>query len=211
MITGFNTDVKHNAKVYHVQTEDKGRNNPKIESLVYVGGEILDNYRTSYERDKGDLSEDEIMELLEAQHKRVIRAIKLGKYDEASPFEEGLITNRGLEEVIADYLQSEPCQDSLKVTANGLASLFRDHSAMLQIETRKAERGDMVEGAAVRVKMTAPGSSPMLLNKGVTNNEGQLSLSATLPKESIPQAELVIQAISEWGVAEQRYPLHRGN
>jgi len=38
MITGFNTDVKHGAKVYHVQTEDKGRNNPKIETLVYVGG-----------------------------------------------------------------------------------------------------------------------------------------------------------------------------
>ena len=41
MITGFNTDIKHNEKVYHVQTEDKGVGNPYIESLVYVGGEIL--------------------------------------------------------------------------------------------------------------------------------------------------------------------------
>ena len=41
MITGFNTDIKHNEKVYHIQTEDKGLQNPYIESLVYVGGEIL--------------------------------------------------------------------------------------------------------------------------------------------------------------------------
>jgi len=40
LITGFNTDIKHNEKVYHIQTEDKGLQNPYIESLVYVGGEI---------------------------------------------------------------------------------------------------------------------------------------------------------------------------
>ena len=48
MITGFNTDIKHNEKVYHIQTEDKGLSNPYIESLVYVGGEILASKKTSY-------------------------------------------------------------------------------------------------------------------------------------------------------------------
>ena len=47
MITGFNTDIKHNDKVYHIQTEDKGLQNPYIESLVYVGGEILASKKTS--------------------------------------------------------------------------------------------------------------------------------------------------------------------
>jgi len=32
VITGFNTDIKHNEKVYHIQTEDKGLQNPYIES-----------------------------------------------------------------------------------------------------------------------------------------------------------------------------------
>src|SRR5205809_235221 len=41
VITGFNTDIRHNDKVYHIQTEDKGLQNPYIESLVYVGGDIL--------------------------------------------------------------------------------------------------------------------------------------------------------------------------
>ena len=48
MITGFNTDVKHKNRVFHIQTEDKGEANPCVESLVYVGGEILATKRTSY-------------------------------------------------------------------------------------------------------------------------------------------------------------------
>ena len=48
MITGFNTEVEHDSKVYHVQTEDKGLENPYIESLVYMGGAIIFSKRTDY-------------------------------------------------------------------------------------------------------------------------------------------------------------------
>ena len=41
MITGYNTDVRHDSVVFHVQTEDKGAANPLIESLVYVGGQVV--------------------------------------------------------------------------------------------------------------------------------------------------------------------------
>ena len=48
MITGYNTDVSHSDVVFHVQTEDKGLKVASIESLVYVGGQILGKSRTSY-------------------------------------------------------------------------------------------------------------------------------------------------------------------
>src|SRR3954471_7416555 len=48
MITGYNTDVRHGEVVFHVQTEDKGVSNPYIESLVYVGGQVLASKRASY-------------------------------------------------------------------------------------------------------------------------------------------------------------------
>ncbi len=47
MITGFNTDVEYEGRVFHVQTEDKGRTNPVVESLVYSGGEIVASRRAS--------------------------------------------------------------------------------------------------------------------------------------------------------------------
>jgi len=82
VITGFNTDIKHNEKVYHVQTEDKGMANPYIESLVYVGGEILASKKTSYaEQLKTGVDEKWIGGLMEQQHRTMIAAIKRGRFD----------------------------------------------------------------------------------------------------------------------------------
>ncbi len=82
MITGFNTDIKHNDKVYHVQTEDKGVGNPYIESLVYVGGEILASKKTSYaEQLKSGIDDKWIGGLMEQQHRTMIAAIKRGRFD----------------------------------------------------------------------------------------------------------------------------------
>ena len=84
MITGFNTDIKHNDKVYHVQTEDKGVGNPYIESLVYVGGEILASKKTSYaaQLESGSAIDDKwIGGLMEQQHRTMIAAIKRGRFD----------------------------------------------------------------------------------------------------------------------------------
>ena len=82
MITGFNTDIRHNDKVYHIQTEDKGLANPYIESLVYVGGEILASKKTSYaEQVKNGIDEKWIGGLMEQQHRTMIAAIKRGRFD----------------------------------------------------------------------------------------------------------------------------------
>ena len=49
MIVGFNTDIKHRGRVFHCQTEDKGKDNPLVETLVYTGGQIHDAHQTRYE------------------------------------------------------------------------------------------------------------------------------------------------------------------
>src|ERR1700730_3779979 len=82
MITGYNTDVRHNEVVFHVQTEDKGAGNPFIESLVYVGGQVLASKRANY----ADLlaegrDEKEIIALMDHQHRTMIAAIRHGKFD----------------------------------------------------------------------------------------------------------------------------------
>ena len=83
MITGFNTDIRHNDKVYHIQTEDKGVQNPYIESLVYVGGEILASKKTSYaEQLKTGVDDKWIGGLMEQQHRTMIAAIKRGRFDQ---------------------------------------------------------------------------------------------------------------------------------
>jgi hypothetical protein len=82
LITGFNTDIKHGNRVFHVQTEDKGAENPFVESLVYVGGEIVASKKTPYAesvRDGGGLPA--IQEMMETQHRKMIAAVQRGRFD----------------------------------------------------------------------------------------------------------------------------------
>lgn len=82
MITGFNTDVKHRNRVFHIQTEDKGDANPYVESLVYVGGEILATKKTSYaEVVKEGRDDQALQDLMEQQHRTMIAAIQRGRFD----------------------------------------------------------------------------------------------------------------------------------
>jgi hypothetical protein len=82
VITGYNTDVRHNNRVFHIQTEDKGEGNPYIESLVYVGGEILATRKTSYAEVLQEPRDDRaIQELMEQQHRTMIAAIQRGRFD----------------------------------------------------------------------------------------------------------------------------------
>ena len=68
--------------VFHVQTEDKGVANPFIESLVYVGGQVLATRRASYAEILAEgKDEKEIVALMDHQHRTMIAAIRHGKLD----------------------------------------------------------------------------------------------------------------------------------
>ncbi|MGH9388893.1 MAG: hypothetical protein ACRD1Z_04705, partial [Vicinamibacteria bacterium] len=82
MITGYNTDVKHNDRVFHIQTEDRGGQNPCIESFIYVGGEILGGKRTSYsDALAAEPDEHAVRDLMEQQHRTMISAVREGSFD----------------------------------------------------------------------------------------------------------------------------------
>lgn len=82
MITGFNTDIKHGSRVFHVQTEDKGLENPFVESLVYVGGEIIASKKTPYSDSiKSGGGAAGVQEMMESQHRKMIAAVQRGRFD----------------------------------------------------------------------------------------------------------------------------------
>src|SRR5215204_2533967 len=96
MITGYNTDVRHNEVVLHVQTEDKGLANPFIESLVYVGGQVLASKRASYAEMLAEGKEEkDIVALMDHQHRTMIAAIRHGKLDaKLQSLTSGLVTRQ---------------------------------------------------------------------------------------------------------------------
>lgn len=110
MITGFNTDVRHKGIVFHVQTEDKGLDNPLIESLVYKGGEILGSRRLAYREILIDgYDEKAIIKLMDEQHKTMIDEIRRGKFDESASLlsDDTMLSDQSLDQVILNYLAAK--------------------------------------------------------------------------------------------------------
>ena len=111
MITGFNTDVKFRGLVYHVQTEDKGKVNPLIETLIYKGGEILASRRLPYAELVHDSdTEAAISRLMEEQHKAMILEVKRGRF--APPQQEEAAEDLSLDEIVLAYLAARSAKQA---------------------------------------------------------------------------------------------------
>jgi hypothetical protein len=106
MITGFNTDIEHRGEVFHVQTEDKGVDNPIIESLIYKGGEILGSRKLPYsEILSNGYDEKAIVKLMEEQHRNMIQEIRRGRFDKTDLLtDDTLLSDESLDQVILNYL-----------------------------------------------------------------------------------------------------------
>lgn len=206
MITGYNTDVRHGNRVFHVQTEDKGRSNPKIETLIYVGGEILDSYRSSY----GDLlarppvSEPAIQGLMDDQHRAVIRDIKNGKYDPTPPdlMESEAFNDRPLDQAILEFLQQEGDVDCLELVLDqplkpAFGSLFR-----VEVRARLCQSQSPVAGADVAVKLVSSIKKASSLLSGRTGSDGLFVGEVQLPPSQPGQCAVVVSCTSDQGFDE---------
>lgn len=85
MVTGFNTDVKHEDVIYHVQTEP--RKEARIETLVYIRGAIIHALKTSHQDfvQSPEYSDEKFKRLLEDQHRQVIARIRAGEIRPPEP------------------------------------------------------------------------------------------------------------------------------
>jgi hypothetical protein len=110
MITGFNTDVRYRGLVYHVQTEDKGPENPLVETLVYKGGEILGSRRLPYGDVLKDLKDEAALsKLMEDQHKGMIMEVKRGRFDPTG--DQTQLEDLSLDELVLAYLASRAASE----------------------------------------------------------------------------------------------------
>jgi hypothetical protein len=206
MITGYNTDVRHGNRVFHVQTEDKGLSNPKIETLIYVGGEILDSYRSSYEdlTVAPPVTESVIQSRMDEQHRAVIRDIKQGKYDLTPPdvLEHQAFNDRPLDQAILEFLQQEGDVDTLELVLDqplkpAFGSLFK-----VQVRARLCQSQSPVSGAEVAVKLVSSLKKATGLLSGRTGADGLFSGEVQLPPSQPGQCAVVVSCTSDQGFDE---------
>jgi hypothetical protein len=219
LITGFNTDIKHNSRVYHIQTEDKGLQNPFIESLVYVGGEILASKKTSYASQAAQgIDEKVIAQLMEQQHKTIIAAVKRGRFDEklpddtfddtASPIDltssSGVAggeaaDDRTLDQVIIDYLAAEAESEHLELTLLTTSEFIAGQSTELRVSTRRSISHAPIAAATVEVKVISTVEVPRVIYRGKTAADGVATIRCAIPAFHEGTAAIIISAQSPFG------------
>ncbi len=130
-LVGYNTNVRHRGKVYHIQTEDSGVRHPHVVTHLFAdGGRIVASRKTSYAEYLGreDLR-DIVKRLMREQHKAMFVALRQGVYDEdagepeataadtmvgdvapsqATPTEGGTVDVEALERAAAQLAQDSP-------------------------------------------------------------------------------------------------------
>jgi hypothetical protein len=82
-LLGYNNNVRHKNRMFHVQTEDSGVKHPHIITHLFMdGGRILKSVKKSYAEHVGtDGMADVVRNMMKDQHKEMLIALRDGQYD----------------------------------------------------------------------------------------------------------------------------------
>ncbi|MEB2310942.1 MAG: hypothetical protein OZ921_02210 [Sorangiineae bacterium] len=82
-LLGFNNNVKHEGRIFHIQTEDSGIRRPRIVTHLFAdGGRILKTTRTDYSEHLGrDDMVAVVKRMMKGQHKAMFIALRAGELD----------------------------------------------------------------------------------------------------------------------------------
>lgn len=83
-VLGYNTNVRHKGRLFHIQTEDSGLGHPHVITHLFAdGGRIVASKKTAYSDHLGAENLAELVKkLMQAQHKQMFIALRDGVYDE---------------------------------------------------------------------------------------------------------------------------------
>jgi hypothetical protein len=212
MITGFNTDVEYNGQIYHVQTEDKGSTNPVIESLIYLGGEILAAHRTPYSRETGVGADAKALaERLESQHRRMILNVRQGRYDPdgVKPFGAGIVSDRDFDQVVLDYLEAELGTEPLQVVLDSSPEFPEGREVEIVLRARGEQTSLPVPGTRISVFLLTPLDKPVTLAEGKSGLRGEFRTTVRLPRMEEGDAAVLVHATLGDEMVELKWPLSR--
>jgi hypothetical protein len=202
MVFGFNTDIRCGDVVYHVQSELR-QAEQVLQSQVFVLGCCLGKYQASFSAEAAadGFSESTAHELLKAQHRRVLDAIRQGSL-------EALLGKRSEIRDAGAPLEAVPPGSDGPIRLEFLHSRVFAGENKMALRFRVAAGSRMVAGATVVARLDAPGHASTF-SRGETDADGVAELCLALDPASLPDTILVAQATYDGKSAAQKFRLRR--
>ncbi len=113
-LLGYNTNVRHKGRVFHIQTEDSGVQHPHVITHLFAdGGRILKSNKTSYADLVSALDmAAQVKKIMQDQHKAMFIALRDGQFDHLFDAAGGDSKETGAPAVSGDLLSSAQMSSS---------------------------------------------------------------------------------------------------
>ena len=192
MIFGFNTDIRHEDTVYHVQSEAR-EGEQLLQTQVFVQGRCIGKRAVPYGpgAGKGFQSNDQNMEKwLRELHREVLDAIRDGKVD-------SIFDRRETPETLAAVKELDlECINAGSVHAGGA----------LTMRIRVTDGGATVEGARLTLRFARADAAPYYAQV-LTDAKGSAEMSVQVDEKSLADSSVLVQASFAGRTATRKFQL----
>jgi hypothetical protein len=192
MIFGFNTDIRHEDTVYHVQSEAR-EGEQLLQTQVFVRGRCIGKRAIPYGPGAGKVSpaNDQDMEKrLRELHREVVDAIRDGKLD-------SILDKRETQEALAAVKEL----DLEWINASSVHS-----SGSLTMQIRVTDGGATVEGARLTLRFARPDAAPYYAQV-LTDAKGHAEMSVQVDEKSLHDSSVIVQASFAGRTATRKFQL----
>ncbi|MFI5107987.1 MAG: hypothetical protein ACHP78_03980 [Terriglobales bacterium] len=187
MIFGFNTAVRLDDTVYHIQSEPRDRER-MLETQVFVGGRCIGKRAVSYDEvffQPGSI-EDQLHDLLRSQHRQVVEAARDGRLDQV--------------------LGGAAPQAELAVQFLNADSVFADDAVVMRF--RVTAGGQAVQGASLTSRLRVPEADPIYA-QAVTDSTGTAEMRVALREAALQDADILVEAMHGGRSAVRKFRLRK--
>lgn len=192
MIFGFNTDIRHEDTVYHVQSEAR-EGEQLLQTQVFVKGRCIGKRAVPYGPglDKGFQTNDPDREkMLRELHREVLDAIRDGKLD-----------------TIFDKRESPEALAAVKELDLQWTNATSVHSGgALTLQIRVTDGGATVEGARLTLRFARP-DAPPFYTQVLTDARGNAEMSVQVDEKFLADSSVLVQANFAGRTATRKFQL----
>ncbi len=188
MIFGFNTDIKHEDTIYHVQSEAR-EGEMLLQTQVFVRGRCIGKRATPYPQQFTDQHKEQI---LRDQHRLVLDSIRDGLVEHVLDKRETPESLAAEKELDIQWLNAESVHAEDK----------------LSMKLRATEAGQGIAGARLTVRFARANADPFY-TQVTTDTSGDAELVFLVEEAALPEASVLVQVNSAGKTATRKFQLRK--
>lgn len=212
MIFGFNTDIKHEGTVYHVQSEAR-EHDKLLQTQVFVRGRCIGKHANSYAEQMAQpgFSDEHMHDLLKTQHKSVIDAIRSGGLDQlfgalTPPASDSVQPAAASAAAQSHHAPEPPKNEKLTLLWINSDKVYEDNTVVMRFSVMR--NGSGVAGAQLTTRVDVPEEAP-IYSQTTTAEDGTAELKILLGEHALHNAAVLVQAMHAGDHSTRKFRLRK--